>query len=277
MRSDLAALVSADVLTEDAAAFLQRAVHSRLNIVVSGREGTGKTSLLNALVHEVDGSTDNVATIENALELDCDHLSGCLQGVAGAPDAHGAGALPTLNAFTYNAAGLDQAMAIVYGHGAAARSAPDAVALGTAELTTRDLVRSAVRLRPGRVIVGDVGGSEALDLLCLMRAGFDGSMCAIRSDSVHDTFDRLHDCAMQSGEDVSATIHMMIGEAVQIVVHLRQEPGGKEGVVESIFEVTGWDRAGDVDAAAGANLWYRDIGGDLVFQGRPSSHLPARA
>ena len=255
MNSDMAGLVNAGVLTEDAAAFLQRAVHAHLNIVVSGPAGVGKTRLLSALVQALDGNTGAVAVAEESPEIDCSHLPGSIQGLTRVPDVHGEDDRTLLLNRIMSGLGDLSALKML-----------DKMPLAE-DVSMRDLVRGAARLRPERIIVGDVSGAEAFDLLQMMRTGFDGSMFAVRSASARGTLDRLHDYAMLAGDAESTAITRMIGEAVQIVVHLRQEPTGSQDMVDSIFEVEGRDRA--------VELWSRDAGGELAFQGTPSVHLAA--
>ena len=108
------------------------------------------------------------------------------------------------------------------------------------QITVRDLVKNALRMRPHRVIVGEVRGPEALDMLMAMTSGHEGSMCTIHADSAREALFKLHTYALMSGEGVPSTaIHEMIARAIQLVIFCKRERDGEQRVIDTIFEVTG--------------------------------------
>ena len=157
-------LIALGTLPPDAAAFLDAAVQAGLNTVVSGATGSGKTTFLNAL--------------------------GASIAAPGERRRDGRGDCPS--------SPLE-------------RQLPDCVALqarggnveGAGEITIRDLVRTRLRMRPTRIIVGEVRGAEALDMLLAMNSGHDGSLSTIHAYSPRDALDRLVTLAMMAGERLS--------------------------------------------------------------------------
>lgn len=107
-------------------------------------------------------------------------------------------------------------------------------------VTMRDLARNALRMRPTRIIVGEVRGAEALDMLTAMTSGHEGSMCTLHADSPREALHKLHTYAMMSGEGLeSNAVKEMIARAVQLVVFCKRGRDGEARHVEAIFEVTG--------------------------------------
>ena len=218
-------LIALGTLPPDAAAFLDAAVQAGVNTVVSGQTGSGKTTFLNALGASIAAPGERLVTIEEVPEL-------------------------TLE-----------------------RQLPDCVALqaraGNAEgaggITIRDLVRTSLRMRPTRIIVGEVRGAEALDMLLAMHSGHDGSLSTIHAYSPRDALDRLVTLAMMSGERLSeSALKRMVARTVELVVQLRVEPATGRRRVAGVFEVTGME--GDV--VAGQDLWALDgAAGRLTWTG----------
>ena len=218
-------LVDLGTLTGAAAAFLDAAVQAGVNMLVSGPTGSGKTTLLNALGASIVGMDERVVTVEEVPELVLD------------------------------------------------RRLPDCVALqmrgknveGAGEITIRDLVRNALRMRPTRIIVGEVRGAEALDMLLAMNTGHDGSLTTIHGNSPRDALDRLATLAMMAGERLAnEELVRMVSRTIELVVQLRVAPRTGERRVASIFEVTGVE-AGVI---SGHEIWGLDRG-RLVWKGRP--------
>jgi pilus assembly protein CpaF len=153
-------LVELGALPAAAAEFLDAAVQAGVNMLVSGQTGSGKTTLLNALGASIAALDERVVTVEEVPELLLD------------------------------------------------RQLPDCVALqmrgknveGVGEISIRDLVRNALRMRPTRIVVGEVRGAEALDMLMAMNTGHDGSLTTIHGNSPRDALDRLASLAMMAGE-----------------------------------------------------------------------------
>ena len=218
-------LVDLGALTPEAAQFLDAAVQAGINILVSGQTGSGKTTLLNALGASIASLDERVVTVEEVPELTLD------------------------------------------------RQLPDCVALqmrgknveGLGEITIRDLVRNALRMRPTRIIVGEVRGAEALDMLLAMNTGHEGSLTTIHGNSPRDALDRLATLAMMAGERLSGDeLAKMVSRTIELVVQLRVNPRTGQRRVGSIFEVTGLEGA----VITGHDL-FGLVDGRLTWSGRP--------
>ena len=115
---------------------------------------------------------------------------------------------------------------------------------GTGEVTTRDLVRNALRMRPDRIIVGECRGSEALDMLQAMNTGHDGSLTTIHANDTRDALGRLEMMAGMAGFDLPIwIIRRQIASAIHVVLQVARLPGGPRKVVK-ISEIT--DMEGDI-------------------------------
>jgi len=133
---------------------------------------------------------------------------------------------------------------------------------GKGQVTIRDLVRTALRMRPDRIIVGEVRGGEALDMLQAMNTGHDGSLTTAHANSARDLISRLETMVLMSAMELPVSaIRQQIAGAVEIIVHLARLAGGMRRVVE-VCEVLGVQN-GEVlvaelfrwDGAAGALVW----------------------
>jgi pilus assembly protein CpaF len=112
---------------------------------------------------------------------------------------------------------------------------------GAGKVTTRDLVRNALRMRPDRIIVGECRGPEALDMLQAMNTGHEGSLTTIHANDTHDALSRLEMMVGMAGVELPLwIIRRQIAAAVQIVVQLTRLPGGARKVVR-ISEITGME------------------------------------
>jgi pilus assembly protein CpaF len=112
---------------------------------------------------------------------------------------------------------------------------------GTPEITLRDLVISSLRMRPDRLIVGEVRGAEALDMLQAMNTGHDGSMTTIHGNKARDALSRVETLVMMSGYDfVPKSVRAQIASAFNVVIHLERMRDGTRKVVQ-ISEITGMD------------------------------------
>lgn len=183
------------------AEFLQAAVRARLNIIVAGGTGTGKTTLLRSMLFEVPAH-ERIITIEDTAEL----------GLAQYEDSH-----PNVVEMETRQANIE----------------------GVGELTMMDLTRECLRMSPDRVVVGEVRGAEALYMLKAMSQGNDGSMCSVHADSARGVHDRIRGYCAEGLSDIPMmVIDSFYRNAVDLVVHLRILPGpDRRRVVSSIVEV----------------------------------------
>ena len=194
-------LVSFGTLTDEATEFLSACVAGRLNILISGGTGTGKTTMLNVMSSLIS-EDERIVTIEDAAELQ-----------------------------------LDQ------GHLIRLESRPVNLE-GRGEVTIRDLVRNALRMRPDRIIVGEVRGAETLDMLQAMNTGHDGSLSTVHANSPRDALFRLETMTLMAGMELPLrAIRDQIASALDVVVHLSRLRDGTRRVTQ-ISEVAGTE--GDV-------------------------------
>jgi pilus assembly protein CpaF len=194
-------LIRLGTWTGDIVEFLKACVRARLNIIVSGATGSGKTTTLNILSGFIP-SDERIVTIENAAELQL-HQEHVVTLESRPPNIEGKG-----------------------------------------EVTIRDLVINALRMRPDRIVVGEVRGGEALDLLQAMNTGHDGSMTTLHSNSPRDTIARLETMVLMAGMDLPLrAIREQIASAIDLIVHQNRLKDGSRKVV-SITEVQGME--GDV-------------------------------
>ncbi len=203
-------LVDIGTLTPQAVNLLRGLVEARLNILISGGTGSGKTTMLNALSAFID-PTQRIVTIEDAAELQ-----------------------------------------LKQDHVVRLETRP-ASAEGTAAVTQRDLVRNALRMRPDRIIVGEVRGSEAFDMLQAMNTGHDGSMTTIHANTARDALSRLEQMvAMMGGEIPMSAVRRQIASGLEIVLQLARLPDGKRRIL-SVSEITGME--GDIITMQDIFVW----------------------
>ena len=176
--------------------YLEAAVRSRLNIIVSGGTGSGKTTLLNVLSGFIPGS-ERIVTCEDAAELRLRQV---------------------------HVISLESKPANVEGRG---------------QITIRDLVRNALRMRPDRIIVGEVRGGEALDMLQAMNTGHDGSMSTVHANNPRDVINRLETLVLLAGTELpSRAIRGQIASAINVIVQTERLRGGARKIV-AVSEVFG--------------------------------------
>lgn len=152
-----------------------------------------------------------------------------------------------------------------------AKVLPDCVSLqareanveGVGAVSIRELVRRSLRLRPTRIIVGEVRGPEAVDMLTAMNSGHEGSMCTLHANSPRDALAKLADFVLRAeGQLPVAVANRMIAAAVDLVVQLAHEPATGRRRVVAVAEVAGMEG----DAVVVNELWRAD-GPDLVWTG----------
>jgi len=176
-------------LTPDMALFLNAAVKSRKNILVSGGTGSGKTTFLNILSSNIP-EEERIITIEDSAELKLDQIH-WVRLEARPPNIEGRG-----------------------------------------EITIKDLFRNTLRMRPDRIIVGEVRGNEVLDMLQAMNTGHDGSMSTLHANSTHDVLIRLDSMILMSGVELPIrSIREMIASALDLIVHTARLSDGSRKVV----------------------------------------------
>jgi pilus assembly protein CpaF len=176
--------------------YLDAAVRTRLNIIVSGGTGSGKTTLLNVLSGFIPPE-ERIVTCEDAAELRLRQV-----------------------------------------HVISLESKPPNVE-GRGSIAIRDLVRNALRMRPDRIIVGEVRGGEALDMLQAMNTGHDGSMSTVHANNPRDAVNRLETLVLLAGTELpSRAIRGQIASAINIVVQTERLRGGSRKIV-SVAEVLG--------------------------------------
>jgi pilus assembly protein CpaF len=200
--------------------FLDACVRGRLNILISGGTGTGKTTLLNVVSQYVPND-ERIVTIEDAAELQL-HQEHVLR--------------------------LESRPANIEGRG---------------QVTIRDLVRNSLRMRPDRIIVGEVRGGEALDMLQAMNTGHDGSLSTIHANSPRDALSRLETMVLMAGFDLPMrAIREQESAALDVLVHLARLRDGSRRVVK-VAEVEGMEG----DTLVLQDIFYFDYSMGLDAEG----------
>lgn len=184
--------VASRIISADQCAALRTSVVARENILVAGGTGTGKTTLTNALLAEIAGSSDRIVLIEDTRELQC--------------------------------------------------AAPNLVAMRTKDgvATLSDLVRSSLRLRPDRIPIGEVRGSEALDLLKAWGTGHPGGIGTIHAGTALGALRRLEQLIQEA---VTTVPRPLIAETIGLIAVLVRD--GDSRRLAELARVTGLDAAGE--------------------------------
>ncbi len=209
------------------AEFLKAAVLGRMNILVSGGTGSGKTTSLNVIARFIPHN-QRVITIEDAAELQIDH--------------------PHVIALEHRPPNVE----------------------GKGELTIRQLLRNSLRMRPDRILVGEVRGSEALDMLQAMNTGHDGSMSTIHSNSARDALSRLETMVMMASIDIPfEAVRAQIASAVNLIVHQARMPDGRRKIAQ-IAEVVGYDQNGAIPR----DVFLLGMGQDLRLEYNATGYVP---
>jgi len=195
---DLEKLVGYGSLTPPIARILEIAARCRLNIIVSGGTGSGKTTMMNAVSRFID-PTERIVTVEDAAELQLQQ--------------------PHVVRLETRPASLE----------------------GKGEINARDLVRNALRMRPDRIIIGEVRGAEAFDMLQAMNTGHDGSMSTIHANNARDALSRIENMVQMSSMGLSPkAIRTQVVAAVHMIVQVeRQRDGGRR--VTQVTEIVGME------------------------------------
>jgi pilus assembly protein CpaF len=193
---DFAQLVGFGALTPQVASILELASRARLNIIISGGTGSGKTTLMNALSRLIDVG-ERVVTVEDAAELQ-----------------------------------LQQP------HVVRLETRPSSLE-GRGEVNQRDLVRNALRMRPDRIIIGEVRGGEAFDMLQAMNTGHDGSMSTIHANTTRDALARIENMVQMGSMGLpSHAIRSQIVSSVDLIIQIeRHRDGGRR--ITQVTEVCG--------------------------------------
>jgi len=228
-------LVRLKTITPRLAELASLCVLGRLNVLVTGGTGTGKTTLLNVLSSFIP-ETERIVTIEDSAELQLvqDHLV----RLEGRP--------PNIE--------------------------------GRGEVTIRDLVRNSLRMRPDRIIVGEVRGGEALDMLQAMNTGHEGSMSTLHANTPRDAISRLETMVLMAGLDLpSRAIREQIASAIHLVIHLSRLRDGTRRVTH-LTEVTGME-SGVITLQDIFTLTQGDLGDDGLLHAQlvPTGIRPAFA
>jgi pilus assembly protein CpaF len=194
----MADLVATGALTNDLADFFRACVQAKLNIIISGGTGSGKTTMLNAMSAFIP-DTERIVTIEDPTELQ-----------------------------------LQQ------GHVVTLEARPASLE-GRGEVTQRDLVRNALRMRPDRIIVGEVRGPEAFDMLQAMNTGHEGSLGTVHANTPRDALARIENMVLMAGFELPVkAIREQLQSAIHLVIQIARFPDGTRKVV-AVAEVSGME------------------------------------
>ena len=213
------------------AEFVEACIKARLNVLITGGTGSGKTTTLNVLSGYIPND-ERIVTIENAAELQLQQE---------------------------HVVSLECRLPNIEGKG---------------EVTIRDLVINSLRMRPDRIIVGEVRGGEALDMLQAMNTGHDGGMTTLHCNSPRDALARLETMVLMAGEDLPhRAIREQIASAIHLIIHQdRMRDGSRK--VSQVTEVQGME--GDVivlqDIFTFEQLGYEE--GKIIGQLRPTGVRP---
>jgi pilus assembly protein CpaF len=193
-RLDIDSLVRLGTLTPETADLLRRCIEARLNMLISGGTGTGKTTLLNALSAAIPES-ERIVTIEDAAEL-----------------------------------------RLAQRHVLRLECRPKNIE-GEGEVVIRDLLRNSLRMRPDRIVVGEVRGGETLDMLQAMNTGHDGSLSTVHANSPRDALARVETMVLMAGYDLPLrAIRQQVASALDLIIQLERVHDGSRKVM-AITEV----------------------------------------
>ncbi len=197
-RPSLEDLIKKGSLTAEIGEVIKAIAVAKINVVISGGTGAGKTTMLNILSGYIP-STERIITIEDSAELQLQQEHVCR---------------------------LETRPANVEGRG---------------EITARELVRNSLRMRPDRVIVGEVRGAEVIDMLQAMNTGHEGSMTTIHANTSRDALTRLETMISLSGVTIQEkTARQMVGSSIDVIIQLVRHSDGVRRMV-GFSEITGME------------------------------------
>ncbi len=189
-------LVEKDALTDYMADFLKGAAKSKLNILISGGTGSGKTTMLNAISNFIP-KNERIITLEDSAELQLPHVLR-----------------------------LETRPANIEGKG---------------EVSLRDLVRNSLRMRPDRIVIGEVRSGEAFDMLQAMNTGHEGSLTTVHANNARDALARIENMVSMAGLEMPAkAIRKQIASAIHLIIQMSRLEDGSRRVV-SVQEVEGME------------------------------------
>jgi pilus assembly protein CpaF len=221
-------LIQFGTVTRELADLLEGCVRGRMNLLVSGGTGAGKTTMLNVLSGFVP-EDERIITIEDSAELRLQQ--------------------PHVISLEYRPPNIE----------------------GEGEVTIRDLVRNALRMRPDRIVVGEVRGGETLDMLQAMNTGHDGSISTVHANTPRDVLSRLETMALMAGMDITIrALREQVASALDLIVHVARLQDGSRRVTH-VTEVVGMEG----EAITMQDLFVFKTVGSMDERGRVLGHLSA--
>ncbi|MHC5198381.1 CpaF family protein [Pseudomonas frederiksbergensis] len=226
-------LIQVGTLTPAIALLLKAIVRGRLNVLISGGTGSGKTTMLNVLSSFIPHN-ERIVTIEDSAELQ-----------------------------------LQQP------HVVRLETRPSNIE-GRGEVSQRELVRNSLRMRPDRIVIGEVRGAEALDMLTAMNTGHDGSLTTIHANTARDALGRIENMVSMTGATFPIkAMRQQIASAIDVVIQLERQEDGKRRLV-SVQEINGME--GEIITMTEIFSFARQgmgENGEVLGDYRPSGMIPA--
>ncbi|MFL8987037.1 CpaF family protein [Pseudomonas sp. QLc11A] len=226
-------LIQVGALTPAIALLLKAIVRGRLNVLISGGTGSGKTTMLNVLSSFIPHN-ERIVTIEDSAELQ-----------------------------------LQQP------HVVRLETRPSNIE-GRGEVSQRELVRNSLRMRPDRIVIGEVRGAEALDMLTAMNTGHDGSLTTIHANTARDALGRIENMVSMTGATFPIkAMRQQIASAIGVVIQLERQEDGKRRLV-SVQEINGME--GEIITMTEIFSFVRhgvSENGEVLGDFRPSGMIPA--
>ncbi|WP_332822058.1 CpaF family protein, partial [Pseudomonas sp.] len=226
-------LVQMGTLTPAIALMLKAIVRGRLNVLISGGTGSGKTTMLNVLSSFIPHN-ERIVTIEDSAELQ-----------------------------------LQQP------HVVRLETRPSNIE-GRGEVGQRELVRNSLRMRPDRIVIGEVRGAEALDMLTAMNTGHDGSLTTIHANTARDALGRIENMVSMTGATFPIkAMRQQIASAIDVVIQLERQEDGKRRLI-SVQEINGME--GEIITMTEIfSFVRRGMGehGEVLGDYRPTGMVPA--